>query len=148
MPAFFAGALGLLAVLLDGASRRGWRWARPPAVNRQVPRNYGYRFGPWRAAARYGLRMGLGPATILASWVWWAAFVIGSTAGVRWIVLGSLSFALARTVSMYVSVIGVHDGLSMAARGGAVGRVEPVAVRAAGVLVVVACVLALARSPQ
>ncbi len=133
---FWDGVIGVLAVVLDSVARAGFRWARPLAVFRQVPRDYGYRFGPWRAALRYGLRMGFGPATILVSWVWWAAFVIGVASGVTTSLLGALTFALFRAVTMSVMAIGVRDGLAMAARSARIVQVERRAERATSIIVI------------
>jgi hypothetical protein len=142
------GMFGLLAIGLDTAARIGLRWARPLAVFRQVPRNYGHRFGPWRAAVRYGLRMGFGPATILVSWVWWAAFAIGVMSGVTSIVLGALAFAVLRALTMAGMTIGVHDGVAMAVRSAAVSRVERGAQRAASIIVVAVSVFAIVWSQR
>src|SRR5688500_3889958 len=46
---------------------------RPLSVGRQVPRSWA-RVLPLRTAAvLYGARLGAGPATILNTWLWWAA---------------------------------------------------------------------------
>jgi hypothetical protein len=137
------GVFGLLATVLDTAARFGQRWARPLAVFRQVPRDYGHRFGPWRAAVRYGLRMGFGPATILVSWVWWAAFAIGVSSGLTSIVLGTLAFAVLRALTMASATIGVRDGVSMAARSEVIARGERGAQRAASIIVLVVSVIAV-----
>ena len=144
MSAGVAGACGLVAISLDVMSR--FRWARPLAVFRQVPRDYGHRFGPWRAAARYGLRMGFGPATILVSWVWWVAFVAATLAGPGWIVGGSFVFAFVRALSMYASSAGVRSGTEMAERGALLGRVESRVVRGAAAAVVALSLFAIAGS--
>jgi hypothetical protein len=44
---------------------------RPWSINTQVPQSWGHDHGPWKAALRYGFRLGVGPATILNSWSWW-----------------------------------------------------------------------------
>ncbi len=141
-----AGVWGLVAVGLDTFLVPRYRWARPLAVFRQVPRDYGHRFGPWRAAARYGLRMGFGPATILVSWVWWVAFIVAAIAGPPWIVGGSLVFAAMRAVSMYVSSVGVRDGTEMAQRSALLSRIESRVVRGGAVTVVALSLVAMAGS--
>ena len=148
MSAGVAGACGLLAIGLDVVSAKRSRWARPLAVFRQVPRDYGHRFGPWRAAVRYGLRMGFGPATILVSWVWWVAFVVAASAGPGWIVGGSFAFALVRALSMYASSAGVRSGAEMAERGALLGRVESRVVRGAAVAVVALSLITIAGSER
>ncbi len=136
-----AGVLGLVAITGDTAASRGHRWTRPLAVFRQVPRDFGHRFGPWKAAARYGLRMGFGPATILVSWVWWAAFVIGVASGVGTIAIGSLAFAFARSATMYAATFGVRDGSQMVHRSKRIETIEPIAVRTLTIVVLLLCVL-------
>jgi hypothetical protein len=76
--AALAATIALASVALDTARR-----PRPPAVHTQVPQWWGHRFGPWWAAARYGLRLGLGPATILNTWLWWAGVDVRGDLGVR-----------------------------------------------------------------
>ena len=142
----FAGAGGLAAVGLDAFLATRFRWARPLAVFRQVPGDYGHRFGPWRAAARYGLRMGFGPATILVSWVWWVAFVVAALAGPKWIVCGSLLFALLRALSMYFSSVGVRSGVEMVERSAFLNRVQSRVVRGASVTVLALSVVAIMGS--
>ena len=144
MSAGLAGALGLVAVGLDAFPVNRYRWARPLAVFRQVPRDFGHRFGPWKAAVRYGLRMGFGPATILVSWVWWVAFVVAAMAGFGWIVGGSLAFALIRALSMYAPSAGVRSGTLMAERGAVLSRVESRVVRSAAITVVCLSLIAIA----
>ena len=78
--------LGTLAELIWLSTRR----LRPWAINRQVPQSWGHEHGPWKAALRYGPRLGLGPATILTSWSWWAGLLVGASLGVA----GSFVFAL------------------------------------------------------
>lgn len=146
MSAVVAGACGLVAVGLDNLVVNRFPWARPLAVYRQVPRDYGYRLGPWRAAVRYGLRMGFGPATILVSWVWWVAFVAAALAGTEWIVGGSFVFATVRALSMYLSSVGVRSGAQMAERSAQLSRVELRVIRGASVTVVALSLIAIAGS--
>ncbi len=146
MSAGVAGAGGLLAVGLDTFPVNRSRGVRPLAVHRQVPRDYGHRLGPWKAAARYGFRMGFGPATILVSWVWWAAFVVAAISGPGWIVVGSLVFALMRALSMYVSSASVRSGTQMAERSAWLSRVEFRVGRGASLVVVVLSIVAFVGS--
>ena len=146
MSAGVAGAGGLVAVGLDAFLANRYRWARPLAVFEQVPRDYGHRFGPWRAAARYGLRMGFGPATILVSWVWWVAFVVAALAGPGWIVCGTLLFALLRALSMYFSSVGVRSGAEMVERSALLNRVESRVVRGVSVAVIALSLMAIMGS--
>jgi hypothetical protein len=89
---------------------------RPLAVHRQVPQPFGHRYGSFAAALRYGPRLGVGPATILTSWLWWAAFLSASIVG-RWpAIVGALAFALVRVLTMFLIASGVDDGQHMARR--------------------------------
>ncbi len=119
-----AGLLGLAAVVLDVLWRRRVRLARPWSVLRQVPRSWGHEHGPWRAAPRYGLRMGFGPATILTTWTWWAGFVIVVLTGWKSAVVGSAIFALARALTMTMATVGPRTGDEMARRSARVDELE------------------------
>src|SRR5437870_5226589 len=67
--ALAAGALDLVG-LVD-----------PPSARRQVPQLWGRVLGPRTVATVYGARLGVGPATILTSWAWWAALLVGAGCG-------------------------------------------------------------------
>jgi hypothetical protein len=54
---------------------------RPLAVRTQVPQSWGHLHGPWKAALRYGPRLGVGPATLLNTWLWWSGAVIAALGG-------------------------------------------------------------------
>ena len=85
-------AIVLGAVVLDAAR------VPPVAIHRQVPQLWGRIFSPPVAAALYGARLGVGPLTILTTWLWWAALLIGASAGVVESVVVGLVFAAARVV--------------------------------------------------
>ncbi len=105
----------LLTGLADVAYRR-WGRPRPLALYRQVPRYWGHKNGPWKASLRYGLRMGVGPATILTTWTWWAALVVCALGGPWVSVLGAIVYATIRFVVSSASSVGVSDGSAMARR--------------------------------
>lgn len=87
---------------------------RPLAVGRQVPRSWA-RVLPLRVAAvLYGARLGVGPATILNSWLWWAAALLGAAAGPWWSTATGAAFGSARVAAMLVVSAHVED--DMAAR--------------------------------
>ncbi len=92
-----------------------WGRPRPPAVRSQVPQWWGHSYGPWWASARYGLRLGLGPATILNSWFWWAG-VLALCPSPRALSVGLATFVVLRTLSMFAVSWGVKSGSAMAAR--------------------------------
>lgn len=118
-----SAAVALVAVAADVV----WRTAghpKPLAVGRQVPVVWGRVFGARVAGVLYGARLGVGPLTILASWTWWAALVVGASAGPGWSALVGAAFALARTATMAAVVHGVETGTAMSARVGRLRRVE------------------------
>jgi hypothetical protein len=111
-----------LAVSLSGAAGTAdllfllRRRPRPLAWQRQVPRHWGHVHGPWRAAVRYAVRMGVGPTTILTTWTWWAALVLCSASGSTMSALGAFVFVAARFTASSAATVGVADGTAMAFR--------------------------------
>lgn len=105
------------------------------AVRRQVPQWWGHRHGPWLGAARYAPRLGLGPATILTSWVWWAGLVVGLDGPASATAFG-ISYVLVRSSTTVLLGSGVGDGVAMATRLRTVQAARPtvdrMAVAAAG----------------
>jgi hypothetical protein len=84
-----------LAVGLDAIGRPA-----PLSVRRQVPQLWGRVFSAPTVAVLYGARLGVGPLTILRTWLWWAALVVGATAGPWWSAAVGALFGLARVVVM------------------------------------------------
>jgi hypothetical protein len=117
-----------LSALVDLLSQRT-RYFRPLAAHRQVPRQWGHAHGPWRSAARYGFRMGVGPATILSSWTWWSALVLCASGGLQSSVVGALIFSTFRFVSSTVATLGPSNGLEMAVRSKTLDAFAPAAKR-------------------
>lgn len=74
-------ALVLAGVVLDAVAlaRRGA--ARPPALGRQVPREWGRWLAPEAVAVLYGARLGIGPSTVLSTWTWWSVTLAGALLG-------------------------------------------------------------------
>src|SRR5688500_7743583 len=106
----------LVAVALDAVG------PRPLAVRRQVPRTWARAFPPATAAFLYGARLGVGPLTLLPTWLWWAAAVVGAVAGVGWSVAVGAGFGTARVLVMLAAA---HGGeADMAGRMAAVRRRE------------------------
>ena len=70
-----AGILCALAALADAL--------RAPVLctRRQVPVEWGRLLPPITVAVLYGGRLGVGPLTILNSWLWWAGAIIGASHG-------------------------------------------------------------------
>jgi hypothetical protein len=83
------------ALLADLAHLRSGR-PRPLAVGRQVPVEWGRVFPPALTAALYGARLGVGPATILSTWQWWAVAVGAGLLGVWHAVAVGIVFAAVR----------------------------------------------------
>lgn len=85
---------------------------RPLAVGRQVPRSWA-RVLPLRVAAvLYGARLGIGPATILNTWLWWAAALLGAAAGPWWSTATGAAFGLARVAVMLLVSAHVEDDMA------------------------------------
>lgn len=98
LPPLGAVAVALVAVAAAVALDRAG--ARPVQVGRQVPQVWGRVLPPGVVAVVYGLRLGIGPLTLLSSWLWWAALVAGATAGVGASVAAALSFAVVKGVAL------------------------------------------------
>lgn len=124
----------VVAVVLEALGR-----PRPPSVRRQVPQLWGRLFEPRTVAVLYGARLGVGPATILPTWLWWGAFVIAAACG-PWVgaATGAV-FALVRAAVTHGAVAGIGEGGAMSRRIRAVRRVErPIALGLAALLVILA----------
>jgi hypothetical protein len=71
------------------------------AVRRQVPQYWGRIFPPRTVAVLYGARLGVGPLTLLPTWLWWAAMLVGASRG-PWIgAAAGATFAIVRTLTMW-----------------------------------------------
>lgn len=78
-----------------------WRGRpQPPSVRRQVPVEWSGLFAPPVVALLYGARLGVGPLTILPTWLWWGAFALGAWHGPLPSAVTGLAFALARSLSV------------------------------------------------
>lgn len=122
-PATAAIAVGG-AVGLDAVGSR-WARARAPSLGRQVPQLWSKVFSPSTTAFLYGARLGVGPLTILPSWLWWAAISVGAAGGpVTGAVAGAVFGATRLGFVVLASV--VVEG-SMARRMARLTAVGPVA---------------------
>jgi hypothetical protein len=100
---------------------------RPWAVRRQVPREWGRVFPPAGAALLYGARLGVGPLTILSTWLWWAVVLAAATLGPGPSALVGTAFGVVRCVVMVaVASVAAHD---MPRRMAAVRSAEASSVR-------------------
>jgi hypothetical protein len=113
------GGIALSVALLDAALII-WNRPRPWSVRSQVPRLWGHESGPWWAAARYGLRLGLGPATILNSWMWWGAMAVTAMQSLGDVVLVTVVFVVIRSIVTFSVSSGVRNGSDMAKRMSAI----------------------------
>jgi hypothetical protein len=143
MAAAAALAVVVGAVGLDLLARR---WARlaPPSVGRQVPREWSRYFTPSTVAVLYGARLGVGPATMLPSWLWWALVVLAASAGVWVSVAAGAAFGLVRTGVMVA--LAEWARRAMAPRMARLRAAEPVALAALAVLAPTVVLLAVARA--
>jgi hypothetical protein len=86
----------------------GSRRVPPLSVQRQVPQLWGRIFSAPVVAVLYGARLGVGPLTILRTWLWWGAFLAGASAGPGWGAAVGALFGAVRIVAMLV--VGVRAG--------------------------------------
>lgn len=99
------------AAALDIAHRWG---LRALDIGRQVPLAWGRLFSPTTSAVLYGARLGVGPATILTSWTWWAAIVLGGLAGPLVGASVGVLFHVSRVVTMIAATTGGAGATRMA----------------------------------
>jgi hypothetical protein len=128
-------AVAVIALIADEGGRR-WRPLKPLAVGRQVPREWGIVFPAETVSVLYGLRLGIAPLTILASWVWWVTIIASAFYGPWFSALVGATFAITRIVVSEVSTSRTTTN-TMAARMSKVFAVEK-PLRAAGALALVA----------
>ncbi len=96
--------LAILAVLADVASVRFGR-PTPFSVGKQVPVEWGRMFDPRVVAVLYGARLGVGPLTMLSTWLWWAATIGAALTSVLASVVAAAVFGVVR---MVVTVAASH----------------------------------------
>ena len=152
--ALVGGALGLLAHLLGVPSASGTVAAilvtaaaladlahiTPPSIRRQVPQVWGRILDPHLTAVLYGARLGVGPATMLSTWLWWAATVVGASLGPGPAALVGVVFATSRTLVHVVVAAHVDRLPRWQARQRAVTRgLELVAVLVATTVLLAGC---------
>lgn len=96
--------LVLVAVIADAVHVRSRRLT-PLSIGRQVPVEWGRLFDPRVVAGLYGARLGVGPLTMLSTWLWWAATVGAALLGVAESVIVAVVFGLVRSL---VTVFASH----------------------------------------
>lgn len=121
-PAWLAAAVvTALALGLDALAAVRGR-PRPWSVRRQVPQEWSRVFGPVTVAGLYGARLGVGPFTILNTWLWWASALLGGLGGPWAGAAAGAAFGAARIATMLaVSEWARHD---MAVRMAQVRRLD------------------------
>jgi hypothetical protein len=95
LPELGRGAAAAVVVAAAAADLLG---IRPPSSGRQVPREWSRVFPLRTVAVLYGSRLGVAPLTILNTWMWWAALVVGASLGPWTSVLVGLTFGSTRGV--------------------------------------------------
>jgi hypothetical protein len=136
-----AAAAVAFALAADAAAR-AWGRPRPLAVRTQVPREWSRLFSPVTTGVLYGARLGVGPLTILPTWLWWAATGVATSLGPAAGAAVGACFALVRlTVTVAASA---HVEPAMVERMARLRSRERVTVRVLGVAALVAVVLTLA----
>jgi hypothetical protein len=121
-------ALAALVACVLALDAVGRRVVPPLSVARQVPQLWGRIFSPRVVAVLYGARLGVGPLTILRTWLWWGCFLAGASAGPGWGAAVGALFGASRIVAM----------LAVGVRAGSLQRRERAVSVAVGVAVVVA----------
>lgn len=91
------GAACDLVYLLRGAPM-------PWSVQQQVPRLWARIFPLPGATVLYGLRLGVGPLTILRSWLWWSGILVAATTGAWWSAAAGAVFGIARIAVQLAAV--------------------------------------------
>lgn len=141
-------ALAMVAVLADVARVRFGR-PTPVSVGKQVPVEWGRLFDPRVVAVLYGARLGVGPLTMLSTWLWWAATIGAALTSVIASVVTATVFGVVR---LLVTVAASHRAVQ-AGHASWFGRLRTRTTRAwlsldgfAVVLVVVALLAAACTS--
>lgn len=136
-----AAAAVVVALALDVAARTS-RWPRPLAVRSQVPREWSRVFAPVTTGVLYGARLGVGPLTILPTWLWWSATGVATSLGpVEGAAVGA-TFALVRLVVTVAA--SAHVEPAMVERMARLRSSERLTVGVLGAAALVAAVLAVA----
>lgn len=95
--------IGLIAaVVLDGMVLVTGG-PNPPRLERQVPQEWGRLLDPSIVAVLYGSRLGVGPLTMLSTWMWWAAIGGGAMLGPLAAVSAGATFGLVRLAVIVVA---------------------------------------------
>lgn len=106
-------AMALIAVVADIVRLRLGQ-PIPLSIGRQVPVEWGRLFDPRVVALLYGARLGVGPLTMLSTWLWWAATIGAALTSISTSVMIGLVFAVVRlTITVAASQRADHAGHAM-----------------------------------
>ncbi len=107
LPRIGLSALLALAMIAVTADLLRVRFGRPSplSVGKQVPVEWGRLFDPRVVAVLYGARLGVGPLTMLSTWLWWAATIGAALTSVLASVITALVFGVVR---LLVTVAASH----------------------------------------
>lgn len=140
--------LAMVAVVADVSSVR-FGQPKPLSVGKQVPVEWGRLFDARVVAVLYGARLGVGPLTMLSTWLWWAATIGAALTSILASVVTATVFGLVR---LCVTVV-ASQRADQAGHATWFGRLRTATTRAwlsldgfAVVLVVVALVAAACTS--
>lgn len=84
---------------------------QPLSVRRQVPRLWARVFPLAGATILYGLRLGVGPFTILRSWFWWAGAVLAASTGAWSSAAAGALFGVVRISIQLLAVLGADAAM-------------------------------------
>ncbi len=105
------GAVLAAVVVADLVYRRTGRLA-PIRVDGQVPREWGTLFSPPVVGLLYGARLGVGPLTLLPTWLWWAATGLAAVTDAGTAAAAGAAFGLVRAFTIVgVSLVGERQPL-------------------------------------
>jgi hypothetical protein len=141
LPGTSSSAAALISALAMSADLAGFLSGhpRPFSLHSQVPMQWARLFDLRTAAALYGARLGIGPLTPMPSWTWWAAAVIGASAGAAESGLVGASFGAVRMAVVVGAALGVER--AMPERMARLRRSERVVVPVTFVLLALAWVM-------
>jgi hypothetical protein len=141
-PLSVEGTAGIVGVALLGDMAYGvLGHPRPLARHTQVPREWAYLFDMRAAAVLYGSRLGVGPLSLLDTWLWWAAAIAAASHGPAASAVVGAVFGLTRTVVVVGTSRGVEH--AMADRMARLRALERAAAPLIGAGTFAACLLAL-----
>lgn len=89
----------IVVALVADTTNQAFGRPKPLTLGKQVPREWGELLEPRVVAALYGARLGLGPSTILSTWMWWSGSLVAALLDVWVSVAFGAVFGATRVVS-------------------------------------------------